>query len=91
MLVRALLSALVVSFAGLVTAQSQTIVNPTTAAPSATTVANANGYSYVGCWNETVDIPNAGGVRALGQNGNFVSIRTHSGLRHGLTPGIVRE
>jgi hypothetical protein len=48
------------------------IVIPTTAGPTATPVPSANGYEYVGCWNETVDVVNSGGMRALSQVGNFV-------------------
>ncbi|KAF2773646.1 WSC-domain-containing protein [Teratosphaeria nubilosa] len=43
----------------------ETIVNPTTAAAGATPLPSAFGYTYAGCWNETVGFPGAGGVRAL--------------------------
>lgn len=49
----------------LVTAQDVSIVNPTTAAASATARPSAHGYAYAGCWNETVGIANSGGERAL--------------------------
>ncbi|TKA83721.1 hypothetical protein B0A55_00271 [Friedmanniomyces simplex] len=48
-----------------VLAQDASIVNPTTAAPSATALATAKGYTYVGCWNETVGVANSNGARAL--------------------------
>ncbi|KAK3116471.1 hypothetical protein LTR53_003135 [Teratosphaeriaceae sp. CCFEE 6253] len=48
-----------------VLAQDVSIVNPTTAAPSATALAASNGYAYVGCWNETVGVANSAGARAL--------------------------
>jgi len=41
------------------------IVYPTTVAASATTLPSAYGYTYAGCWNETIDVANSGGVRAL--------------------------
>jgi len=46
-------------------AQDASIVNPTTAAPSATALPSAHGYTYVGCWNETVGVASADGARAL--------------------------
>ena len=73
-LVTALLSA-----AALTTAQvQQSIVNPTTAASTATPLPSASNYAYAGCWNETTQVPNTGGLRAL-SNGNSVSsaILTH--------------
>lgn len=48
-----------------VRAQDTSIINPTTAAASAAPLQTASGYSYVGCWNETTGIANAGGARAL--------------------------
>lgn len=67
-LVTALLSA-----AALTTAQvQQSIVNPTTAASTATPLPSASNYAYAGCWNETTQVPNTGGLRAL-SNGNSVS------------------
>ncbi|KAK1036991.1 hypothetical protein LTS16_013256 [Friedmanniomyces endolithicus] len=48
-----------------VSAQDTSIILPTTAAPTATALATAKGYSYVGCWNETVGVPNSNGARAL--------------------------
>jgi len=48
-----------------VSAQGTSIILPTTAAPTATALATAKGYSYVGCWNETVGVPNSNGARAL--------------------------
>ena len=45
--------------------QGTSIIYPTTAAPGATALPSANGYSYVGCWNETTGIPQAQGSRAL--------------------------
>ena len=47
---------------------SQTIVYPTTAAPSATAAATSHGYVYAGCWNETIHIEGTGGQRALPAN-----------------------
>ncbi|KAK4556142.1 hypothetical protein LTR86_006839 [Recurvomyces mirabilis] len=52
-------------FTNLVRAQQPSIVNPTTAAPSATALPSASGYKYVGCWNETVNVANSDGARAL--------------------------
>ncbi|GAB7360852.1 hypothetical protein MBLNU230_g0838t1 [Neophaeotheca triangularis] len=49
---------------------SGTIVYPTSAAPSATTIPSGSGFEYVGCYNETVGFEEAGGVRAV-QEGNF--------------------
>ena len=51
---------------------SQSIVNPTTAVASvlATPVAGGSGYTYLGCYNETVGIAGAGGVRALSDGKN---------------------
>ena len=57
-----LLAFLLASF---VVAQDSSIVNPTTAAASATALPSASGYTYLGCYNETVNIANAGGARAL--------------------------
>lgn len=59
-------------FARFITAQD-TIVNPTTAAASATPLPSAFGYSYVGCWNETVGIANSAGVRALSMGNSTAS------------------
>ena len=70
---RALICALTILF-GLVAAQDTSIVIPTTAASSATPLPSVGGYSYAGCWNETTNVANAGGVRALGESGNVVSI-----------------
>lgn len=72
--VRALLCALL-TVCTLVVAQDTSIVIPTTAAPSATPLPNAEGYTYAGCWNETVEVAKAGGVRALAERGNSVSVR----------------
>lgn len=44
---------------------AQSIVEPTTAAASATALASAYGYTYAGCYNETTGIAGAGGARAL--------------------------
>lgn len=60
----------------LVAAQDTNIVYPTTAGPSATPLPNADGYTYAGCWNETIDVAGSGGVRALSEVGNFVSLYT---------------
>ncbi|RMY39179.1 hypothetical protein D0865_12898 [Hortaea werneckii] len=49
----------------LAAAQDTSIINPTTAAPSVTALPSAHGYTYAGCWNETVNVPNSGGERAL--------------------------
>ncbi|KXS99386.1 hypothetical protein AC579_8802 [Pseudocercospora musae] len=62
-------------FVGSVVAQDTSIVNPTTAAASATAIPSARGYAYAGCWNETVYVANSGGVRAL-NNGNFSANNT---------------
>ena len=45
--------------------QDTSIINPTTAAPSATPLPSAKGYTYAGCWNETVGVTGASGARAL--------------------------
>lgn len=67
------LSTALLSAASLVSAQvQQSIVNPTTAASTATPLPSASNYAYVGCWNETTQVANTGGVRAL-SNGNSVS------------------
>lgn len=50
----------------------ESIVNPTTAASTATPLPSASGYAYVGCFNETTGVPNTGGARALA-GGNSVS------------------
>ena len=50
-------------------AQDATIAYPTTAAATATIFPSASGYTYAGCWNETVHYPGSGGVRALQQGG----------------------
>ncbi|KAK5119512.1 hypothetical protein LTR85_007612 [Meristemomyces frigidus] len=44
---------------------AQSIVNPTTAAASATALASAYGYTYAGCYNETTGFAGSGGARAL--------------------------
>ncbi|KAI7288071.1 hypothetical protein KC345_g108 [Hortaea werneckii] len=49
----------------LAAAQDTSIINPTTAAPGVTPLPSAHGYTYAGCWNETLDVPNSGGERAL--------------------------
>ena len=49
----------------LAAAQDTSIINPTTAAPSVTPLPSAHGYTYAGCWNETLNVPNSGGERAL--------------------------
>ena len=46
-------------------AAAQSIVNPTTAAASATAVPTVFGYVYAGCFNETTGFPGSGGRRAL--------------------------
>lgn len=53
--------------------REQYAFNPTTVAPSPTALAGAHGYSYVGCWNETVGFRGSGGVRAMA-GGNNVSL-----------------
>lgn len=65
---------LLLAAVGKVAAQGTTaIIYPTTAAPSATIVPGLHNYEYAGCWNETLSIPDSGGVRAL-NNGNIVNI-----------------
>lgn len=57
-------------FLGLAAAQ-ESIVNPTTAASGAVAIpTGTNGYTYVGCYNETVNVANSGGVRALASGPN---------------------
>lgn len=53
---------------------AQSLVNPTTAAPSATPLNSAFGYEYVGCWNETTGFRNNDGARALGEEGKTVRL-----------------
>ena len=48
-----------------VTAKDQYIFKPTSAAPSATPLAGAYGYTYIGCYNETVGFRGSYGARAL--------------------------
>lgn len=69
----AFLSRALLFSATLVAAQDTTtaIIYPTTAAPTATIVPGIHSYEYAGCWNETLSIPDAGGIRAL-SNGNIV-------------------
>ncbi|KAF2722373.1 hypothetical protein K431DRAFT_245310 [Polychaeton citri CBS 116435] len=50
-------------------AQDSTIVYPTTAAASATILPSASGYTYAGCYNETVNYPGSSGARALQDGG----------------------
>lgn len=69
-MLRILLNALPL-LAALATAQTTSIIYPTTAAPSATIVPGLHDYQYAGCWNETTGIPGSGGLRAL-NNGNTV-------------------
>jgi len=71
-------------------AQDTSIVNPTTAAPSATALAASNGYSYVGCYNETVGIPNTDGARAL-TGGMNVCRKRHIVVCIALIPEVVCE
>ena len=71
---RAFLGFLLLATAAL--AQQQSIIYPTTAAASATAVPSAHGYTYAGCWNETTQVPNTNGLRALA-NGNSVSSSAH--------------
>lgn len=74
------LATTLLSAATLASAQvQQSIVNPTTAASTATPLPSASNYAYVGCWNETTQVPNTGGLRAL-SNGNSVSQSTSLGL-----------
>lgn len=61
----------------LLAATAQTIVNPTTAAPSATIVASASGYAYAGCWNETVHVPGTDGARALSDGNSVRMLPSH--------------
>ena len=51
---------------------AQSLVNPTTAAPSATPLNSAFGYEYVGCWNETTGFKGNDGARALAEEGKSV-------------------
>ncbi|KAK4614763.1 WSC domain-containing protein [Fulvia fulva] len=51
-----------------ISAQDTSIVYPTTAAPTATTVPSLNGYTFAGCWNETDRLTEGGGARALQGN-----------------------
>lgn len=46
-------------------AKDQYVFKPTAAAPEAVAVPEAHGYSYIGCWNETVGFRRNGGARAL--------------------------
>ena len=50
--------------ASFVVAQSS-IVYPTTVASSASALQTAYGYTYAGCYNETVGFASTGGIRAL--------------------------
>lgn len=71
------LSLLLVHFASFsAAAHRQQVLKPTTAAASATALASANGYSYVGCWNETRGFKSNGGARALtgGKEVGFISL-----------------
>ena len=47
-------------------------LTPVTAAASATVGASAHGYTYAGCYNETIGFSNTTGARALA-NGHMVS------------------
>jgi len=60
-----------------VSAQGTSIILPTTAAPSGTALATAKGYTYVGCWNETVGVPNSNGARALSGGMSVCSLQPH--------------
>lgn len=62
-----------------VAAQATSLAYPTTAAPTATALPSAHGYNYVGCWNETVSLPNSGGARAL-SGGMTVSLYRRLGM-----------
>ena len=59
---------------------AQSLVNPTTAAPSATPLSAAFGYEFVGCWNETTGFGSNGGARALGEEGKSVCLSPCAGL-----------
>jgi len=48
---------------------SAALPNPTTATSNAAPGPGTDGYSYVGCWNETTGYNAAGGVRALAGGG----------------------
>ena len=48
-----------------VAGQLQSVLKASAAAPSATALAGAHGYTYIGCWNETTDFRSNNGARAL--------------------------
>ncbi|EME42182.1 hypothetical protein DOTSEDRAFT_73114 [Dothistroma septosporum NZE10] len=61
-----------------VSAQDTSIVYPTTAAPTATTLPSLNGYTFAGCWNETDGFTQDGGARALQGNNTASNTLTPS-------------
>ena len=70
MFLRSILLFLCVIFVGVLGAiagkeQEQSIIKPTKAAPPARVQGAAHGYTYIGCWNETVGFESNGGARAL--------------------------
>lgn len=68
------LAVLLLPFAAPAIAQTSTeeLTGPSPAAKGTQPGPNTNGYTYVGCWNETTGIRGSGGVRALA-NGGMVS------------------
>ena len=48
-----------------VAAQDQSILRPTAPAPKAAPLTGGYGYTYIGCWNETIAHVDNGGARAL--------------------------
>ena len=66
MSVRSILLSLGALLGACVSAKDQYVFKPTAAASSAIALAGGHGYTYVGCWNETVGFRSNDGARALG-------------------------
>ena len=58
---------------------AQSLVNPTTAAPSATPLPGVEGYEYIGCYNETTGFGDNDGARALAEEGIAVGFNVTQG------------
>ena len=72
-----------------VLAQSSTVSSASTSIQSTSATASSSlatiapgsqSYTYLGCYNETTGLANAGNVRALGELGNLVRATSHPHL-----------
>ncbi len=77
-------------------AHRQLVLQSTSATPSATALASAFGYAYIGCWNETTGPRNDGRAEPLEAEGKKVRADLHTPMGQDIyarmrSDGLVRR